>query len=289
MAVTDYAKKYSGAVDEKFKAEAKSEGAINKDFDFVGAKTVVVYNVSTSKMNDYKRTGNSRYGEVEDLNVGSQEMTMTKDRSFSFAIDKMDEDETGGALNAGKALARQIKEVIIPEVDAYRFNNILSGAGNEKVVASLTKTNIYDEITAGTEAQEEAEVPLVGRYLYVTPATYKLMKQSTDIILDTEIGQEMRVKGIVAMVDDMPVVRVPANRLGANVHFIITHSMAATSPVKLAEYKTHTDVPGISGELCEGRVYYDCFVLENKADAIYACVKTATVKEVKKVDVEDQE
>lgn len=280
MTVQDYAKKYSGKVDERFKAEAKSEGAVNHDYDFVGAKTVKVYNVGVSGMNDYGRSGANRYGNVDDLDVTSQEMTMKKDRSFTFAIDKMDEDETAGALNAGKALARQIKEVVIPEVDTYRFSEILKNAGTEKVQASLTKTNIYDEITAATEVQEENEVPLAGREINVTPATFKLMKQSPDIVLDTEIGQEMRARGVVAMVDDMPVVRVPASRLGANVHFIVTHSMAAPSPVKLAEYKIHTDAPGISGSLVEGRVYYDCFVLNNKKKAIYACVKTATVNNI---------
>ena len=40
-------------------------------------------------------------------------------------------------------------------------------------------------------------------------------------------------------------------------------------PVKLAEYKIHLDPPFLSGSLVEGRIYYDCFVLENKAKAIY--------------------
>ena len=94
-------------------------------------------------------------------------------------------------------------------------------------------------------------------------------KRSAEIIL-AEIGQDMRVKGYVAELDGMPVLKVPANRLGSNVNFIITHAMACCSPVKLAEYKIHTNAPGISGELVEGRVYYDAFVLNNKKKAIYA-------------------
>ena len=39
-------------------------------------------------------------------------------------------------------------------------------------------------------------------------------------------------------------------------------------PVKIAEYKTHNNPQGVSGWLCEGRVYYDAFVLKNKKDAI---------------------
>ena len=271
MAVIDYAVKYNNVVDERFKTEAKSEGFVNKEFDFVGAKTVKVYNVSTSKMNDYSRTGGmSRYGTPEDLNAGTQEMTMTQDRSFTFVIDKMDEDETMGALEAGKALARQLREVVVPEIDAYRFEKIGANAG-EKATVALTAENIYDEILKATSHMEEKEVPLAGRQLAVTPAVYSMLKKSKEVVMETEIGQEMRAKGIVAMIDDVPVVRVPKSRLKAD--FIMTHSMACPSPVKLAEYKIHTDVPGVSGKLVEGRVYYDCFVLENKKDIIYVCNK----------------
>ena len=271
MAVIDYAAKYTNVVDEKFKAEAKSNGFVNNDFDFVGAKTVKVYNVSTSKMNDYSRTGGmSRYGTPEDLNTGTQEMTMTKDRSFTFVIDKMDEDETMGALEAGKALARQLREVVVPEIDTYRFDKIGANAG-KKVTVELNAENIYDEVLKATSHMEEKEVPLTGRQLAVTPAVYALLKKSKEVVMETEIGQEMRAKGIVAMLDDMPIVRVPKLRLKAD--FIMTHSMACPSPVKLAEYKIHTDVPGVSGKLVEGRVYYDCFVLDNKKDIIYVCNK----------------
>ena len=82
MATIDYAKQYSGVIDEKFKEGAKTDSLVNKEFDFVGAKTVSVQTVSTASMNDYQRTGSNRYGNIEDLDVTSQEMTMRKDRSF---------------------------------------------------------------------------------------------------------------------------------------------------------------------------------------------------------------
>lgn len=269
MATIDYAKQYSGVIDEKFKEGAKTDSLINKDFDFVGAKTVSVQTVSTATMNDYQRTGANRYGTVEELDVTSQEMTMTKDRSFTFAIDKMDTDETKRALEAGKALARQLREVVIPEIDTYRFSKLVENAGTTKT-EELTKANIYESITEATAVLDEAEVPESGRILVVNPQTYKLIKDSTDFVLETEIGQEMKIKGYVAELDGMPVLKVPANRLGANVGFLITHSVACCSPVKLAEYKIHTNAPGISGELVEGRVYYDAFILNNKKKAIYA-------------------
>ena len=38
--------------------------------------------------------------------------------------------------------------------------------------------------------------------------------------------------------------------------------------MKLEEYKTHDNPPGINGKLIEGRVLYDCFVFETKKGAI---------------------
>lgn len=267
--VIDYAVKYAGAVDERFKVEAKSEQCINKDYDFVGAKTVKVYTISTAAMNDYTRSGIARYGTPEDLDATTQEMTMTQDRSFVFVIDKMDEDETAGALNAGKALARQIREVVIPEVDTYRFGKMATGAGKKATPLALTKDNIYASIVAGTQYLDDKEVPFVGRFIVVTPATYALMKQSKDMVLETEIGQEMRIRGVIAIYDGMPIIQVPSARMPVNTGFLIGHSIATTAPVKLAEYKVHKDAPGISGSLVEGRVYYDAFVLANKKDALY--------------------
>ncbi len=270
FATIDYAAKYATQVDERFKELAKTEDLVNHDYDFVGTKTVNVYSISTSAMTDYTRSGSNRYGTPTELDASAQEMTMRKDRSFTFTIDKMNEDETAGALNAAKALARQIKEVVVPEIDTYRLSEIATNAGVKKEIA-LTAENIYDEITTATEVLDDKEVPIEGRVLVVNPTTYKLMKQSKAIVLDTEVGADMRLKGVVAMLDGMPVKKVPSSRLGEKVNFIITHQSATVGPVKLAEYKIHTDVPGISGSLVEGRVYYDAFILKNKAGSIYAC------------------
>ena len=102
------ATKFLPYVDEKFSTESKKSLLTNQDFDWTGAHTVKVYKVSTSAMNDYSRntsdglTG-SRYGVVKDLDATTQEMTLTKDRSFTFAIDKLDTDETAQNLQAASA------------------------------------------------------------------------------------------------------------------------------------------------------------------------------------------
>lgn len=266
----DYAVKYSGQVDEKFRLESKSDICVNDNYDFQGSKTVKVYSVSTAPMNDYSRDGGtSRYGTPSELEATTQELVMSRDRSFVFTIDKMNEDETAGALEAGKRLAAQISQEIIPEVDGYRFAKMAANAGVVADALALTKDNVYESIVEGTTQLNENEAPLVGRFLVVTPRTHGLMKQSDDIVLDSDVGQELRIRGVVAFYDGMEVIEVPSTRLPENTGFLIGHPSATTSPIKLAEYKVHKDPVGVSGSLAEGRIYYDAFVLNNKKDTLY--------------------
>ena len=167
--------KFLPYVDEQFTTESKKSLLTNQDFDWTGAHTVKVYKISTGSMNDYGRTGAaegnwSRYGAVESLNATTEEFTLSKDRSFTFAIDALDTDETAQQLAAATALARQLREVVIPEVDTYIFGKMCTGAGTKPAAVTLTAENIYTEIIKANAALDDAEVPETGRQLVVTPA-----------------------------------------------------------------------------------------------------------------------
>ena len=271
----DLVTKFQPYVDEMFTTESKKSLLTNQDFNWSGAHTVKIYKVSTATMTDYDRAGTgtgrtgSRYGAIQSLDATTEEMTLTKDRSFTFAIDKMDADETAQQLAGASALARQQREVIIPEVDSYVYGVMTTNAGNKPAAKAMTADIIYDEIIAGSEALDNAEVPETNRVLVVTPAIYKLMKQSPDITLETDIGQDMRLKGVIGNLDGLTVIKVSASRLPEDFGFMIAHPSATVAPTKLEDYKVHSDPPGISGDLVEGRIVYDAFVLDNKAKAIY--------------------
>ena len=274
MATIELATQYINYVDEIFSAESKKAFLTNDAFSFAGAHSVKVYKVSTAAMQEYGRggadSGNwSRYGSVASLDSTTQTMLLSKDRSFTFAVDRMDEDETQRALTAAAALARQVREVVIPEVDSWTYSKMCAGAGFKPTALALTTANIYTQIITGSKALDNAEVPDTGRFLLVTPDTYFLMKQNSDIIMQTDIGQDMRALGVVASLDGMTVIRVPAARLPAKFGFMLVHPSSTVAPVKLESYKTHIDPPGISGDLVEGRVAYDAFVLDNKAKGLY--------------------
>ena len=271
----DLTTKFLPYVDEMFSTESKKSLLTNQDFDWTGAHTVKVYKISTTTMNDYDRAGTgsgatgSRYGTVASLNATTEELTLSKDRSFTFAIDKLDTDETAQQLAAASALARQQREVIIPEVDKYVYSEMCENAGTAPAALTLTSENIYSEILKASQALDDAEVPETNRVLLVTPAVYLLMKQCPDITMETEIGNDMRLKGVISNLDGANVIKVPAARLPENFGFLLVHPSATVAPTKLEDYKIHQDPPGISGSLVEGRIVYDAFVLDNKKKALY--------------------
>lgn len=269
----DLTTKFLPLVDEKFTKESKRSLLTNNDFEFTGANAVKVYSVTTVGMNDYDRRGtkgnNSRYGEVKGLDATTEEYTLEKDRSFTFAVDRLDIDETLQALQAGEALERQLREVTIPEVDTYVYKKMCAKAGTVADSVAVTHENIADTILTATTVLDDNLVNEVGRVLVVTPITYQMMKKSKDIIMNTDVGQEMRLKGVIAMYDGMAVVKVPASRLPKDFCFMVAHPCATVAPVKLKDYTIHSNPPGISGDLVEGRINYGALVLENKKKAIY--------------------
>lgn len=266
--------KFQPFVDELFKNESKRDLLTNQDFSWTGAHSIKIYKVSTAAMQDYGRSGPaegnwSRYGDVGSLDATTQEMTLSKDRSFTFALDALDVDETGMQLEAASALARQIREVCIPEVDSYTYTAMCANAGHKPAALALTADNIYGEILKASQALDDAEVPETGRVLLVTPATYALLKKSPDITLDSDVGQEMRLRGVIGNLDGAAVVKTPNVRLPASFGFMLVHPSATVNPLKLEDYVIHQNPPGINGALVEGRLCYDAFVLDNKKSAIY--------------------
>lgn len=265
----EYASKYAQNVDERFALGSLTGGIVNNEYDFIGVSTVKVYSIPTVGMNDYKLTGTSRYGTPAELGNEAQEMTVSKDRSFTFTIDRKSYDDTQMVMEAGRALRRQIDEVVIPEVDTYRIASIVAGAPVTHVkTLAITKANAYEEFLAVQEILDNDKAPQAGRVCIANSSFYKNIKLDDAFTKRGDMATQIAINGVVGEIDGVPVIKVPGSYLPANVDFVITNAIVAPSPIKLTEYKIHDDAPGISGWLVEGRVRYDCFVLKEKKNAI---------------------
>lgn len=276
------ATKYDKKVVERFKLKSLTEAFINRDYDWTGVETVKVYSIPTVALNDYTRTGTSRYGTPTELDDTIQEMKVTQDKAFTYTIDKGNKQDSMNVRDAGKSLARQIDEVIVPTKDKYRVDIIvkagIKAGGTNTTPTAITKSNAYEKFLEGQEYLDDQKVPLEGRVAGVSSAFYKFLKLDPSFVKNSDLGQKVAFKGQVGEVDGVKIIKMPKSYFPDGCPFFITHPSVTVSPDKLQDYKIHDNPPGINGNLVEGRVRYDAFVLDARKNGIYAYQeKTITV------------
>ncbi|NCB63440.1 MAG: N4-gp56 family major capsid protein [Clostridia bacterium] len=270
--------KYSDRVAERFKKASLTGGVSNKDYSFEGVKTVKVFSVDTVALTDYNRSGTSRYGTPAELGDTVQELTMGQDKAFTYTIDKGNEQEQLNVKAATLSLRREVDEVVIPALDKHRFDVWCKKAGTiNGLAAAPNKNTITGLIMDSTEVLDDGLVPENGRTLFITASMYKVLKENPDFLGVDKLGEAALAKGQVGEIDGMKVVKVPNSYFPAGVYWLITHKSAVLGPAKLQDYKIHKDPPGINGDLVEGRVLHDAFVLEAKKNAVYMAANAAYV------------
>ena len=212
MAV-NYTTKYSSKIAERFHLGSLTDSACGHDYEFVGAKTIKVYSVDVAPLNDFNRTAASnRFGAVANLGDTVQEMTCTQDKSFTFAIDAGDQTDQAIDKAAGKALRRQIDEVIIPTMDQYRLAQWAAGAGNEFTPeAAVTKNTILGNLIDANSLATEDLVPVESRTMFISVAWYKLLIQADAILALEGTGVKAITKGAAGMIDHCVLKPVPTS------------------------------------------------------------------------------
>ena len=269
----NYATKYHSKVAERFKKGSITNAAAGNEYSFVGAKTIVISSVDVVPLNDFDReAGSNRFGAVTNLGDTKQEMQMTQDKSFVFAIDAGDNSDQAIDKAAGKALRRQIDEVVNPHVDKYRLGKwseggmtVMSGS-----TSALTKSTILSAIIKAGGEMSNALVPEGGRTLYIPIRNYQLLVQADAVVSISDAGMAADAveKGVVGMINGNKVVPVPDGWFPEGVEFMVKHKGCTVDPVKLANYYIRRDAQGFDGPVVEGRIYFDSFVIEAKKAGI---------------------
>lgn len=271
----NYTTKYDSKIAERFHLGSLTDSAAGNDYSFVGAKTIKVYSVDTVPLTDFDRTaGSNRFGAVTNLGDTVQEMTCTQDKGFTFAIDAGDMSDQAIDKAAGKALRRQIDEVVIPTIDKHRLAQWAANAGNEFTPdAKPTKSTILGYLIDANAMATEDLVPTENRTLFVSVDWYKLLIQADAIVKLDGMGTKAVGRGAVGMIDGMTVKPVPTSWMPSGVGAIIKYKGCTVDPIKLKHYDVLPKVQGFDGPVAQGRVYYDAFVLDAKKDGIVA-IKT---------------
>lgn len=230
-------------------------------------KTIVLTSNGVAPMNDYNRTGVNRFGTPAEIDNDTQEIICARDRSFSFTIDKMGRTERAMTIEAAKQLRKQIDEVVTPEVDIWTLSKLVAEADAANVVTqAVTKANAYEQFLAVNSILDDAKVPAANRTAWVTPAFYNMIKLDPTFTKASESTVKALTSGFLGDVDGVALVKAPTSYMPEGAMVVLAHKDAWCQPLRLEEYRTHIDPPGISGWLVEGRIVYDAFVLERLTD-----------------------
>ena len=165
-------KKYIDTLDEVYKyASVTSVLDGNNKLVRMGANAneIIIPKMSMDGLADYDRANGYVNG---DITLTNETVTFNYDRGRSYTVDAMDNEETAG-IAFGQLSGEFLRTKVAPEIDAFRFaqyagvEGILSGTGS---LASGADT--LTALIAAQNAMDEAEVPVEGRILFITPTLY---------------------------------------------------------------------------------------------------------------------
>ena len=265
------ATKYLKPINERWEALSQISLIASSRYAFKGGRTFVIYSIPYAPLVDYTRNGLARFGTPNDLSRNIQTLNVTQDKGFALILDKGDEVQSDYAVGPGKALDNEIRRVIVPAYDTYCFKVMVDSAlanGHSSTV-EITKNNAHEMLLNGIEHLHNRNVPLDGCVCFCTYNFANKLMLDQSFMRFGDRSQEMILRGELGMADGIKIVAVAANRLPAGAAFLLVHKDAVAAPRQIDEYRTHEDPPGLSGTLCEGRILYDCFVLDENSDGIY--------------------
>lgn len=273
--MANLAQKYSSKVSERLVKATVIGGITNRNYDWVGVDTLKLYSVNTFAMNDYARSGENRYGDPEEAQTTLQTWQVLQDRSFSGTIDALNNSQSMGVLKPGSILARQIREEVVPEVDAYVLQVIATAgaaASRDDIVAdaATTKDNAWTNLVSLKADIVDNEGKDTGLSAVMTSDYYSFLLQS-GFVLASDRGQSKNDSGNLGTVDGMTPKIAPSSRMPATtgaIDLLIAHKEVTTFADVLTDYNTYKNPPGINGTRIEGRVAYDAFVDVNKVNEI---------------------
>lgn len=163
------------------------------------------------------------------FNLTWEPKVMSMYREWDTILDEMDIVETNEVATIAN-ITRTFNEFQkIPEMDAYMASKLgsFATAASHASSTTLTAANILGEWDDALEAMTDARVNRDRVICYMTPATYKLLKQAAGITRFIEIGNGIQgYDRNIAKLDGVRVVEVPSDLMKSAYDF--TDGWAAT-------------------------------------------------------------
>ena len=158
--------------------QAAATSVLDADTDTVrmGAKAgeFLIPKMSMDGLADYSRSSGYVKG---DVTITYETKSCNYDRGRKFSVDAMDNEETAG-IAFGKLASEFIRTKVVPEMDAFRFAKYASATGilSAAEATPTAGTAVLTALQSAVNAQDEAEVNVDGKILYITPTLLTLAK-----------------------------------------------------------------------------------------------------------------
>ena len=272
------ASKFSKYVDDAFARESLLRGATSDKVEFTGVNEVSVYSVDKMEMNDYVKSGTSRYGVIKEIGDRVQTFRIERDRSFTGSIDEGNAQDQYNVKDASARLHVQIRDVVIPETEAYVMMKWAYGAGKVVGGAAPTAETLLGLIQAGASHMNNCHVPRAGRGMFIAETYAAMLPNLANLTYLERLGSEALSENRLPRVAGFDVRVVPDGDMLEGVYFILQHKDACPFVQKLAKYKIQKDPMGLDGNVIEGRVRYWAGVLAEKCDGVYVYAATDSVQ-----------
>ena len=219
-----------------------------------------------------------------------QAVELQMDREWDTLVDPMDIDETAGVAAIANITRAFVEQQKVPEMDAFIASKLASFASAFGGVStqSLTSSTILTEWDNALEYMTNQRVNRDRVVAYMTPATYKLLKQATGMTRFIEVTSGIRdVDRNIARLDGVTVIEVPDDMMktvydftqgwavdttyAQQINFLLVDPEAVAFPVKYETAMVSAPTAQSKGKyLYYERYYYGGFVLDQRQAGVYA-------------------
>ena len=257
-------------------------------------KTMYIPTITTSGAVDVNRNQiNGTFN--RNWNNQWQSVELQMDREWNTLVDPMDITETNDVATIANITRAFVELQKVPEMDAFlaaKLAEFASAYGGVST-ASLTSSSVLDEWDKGLVYMTNQRVNRDRVIAYMTPATYKLLKQATGMTRFIEVTNGIRdVDRNIARLDGVQVVEVPADMMktaytftegwavdavnAAQINFVLVDPMAVAAPIKYETAMMSAPTAQSKGKyLYYERYYYGAFILNQRQAGVYAHLGTA--------------
>lgn len=252
-------------------------------------KTMYIPSVTVNGAKDVNR---NRIDGVFERNWSNQwqPVELQMDREWDTLVDPMDIEETGGVAQIANITRAFVEQQKIPEMDAFIASKLASFASafGGTSTQSLTSATILTEWDNALAYMTNQRVNRDRVVAYMTPATYKLLKQATGMTRFIEVTSGIRdVDRNIARLDGVTVIEVPEDMMktayiftsgwavdtsnAQQINFLLVDPEAVAFPVKYETAMVSAPTAQSKGKhLYYERYYYGGFVLNQRQAGVYA-------------------